>query len=287
MKKNTIIFSGVMAAILTAGAANAAVSKIASQEYVDRQNTAQTTTITKNITTQVSETLKSYPTTEQVNTTITNEINTAIAEGGAIDEALADYATTTELDKKADKTAIADMETKTSAAATYAVKATEGVANTATQDATKALTAIGTLTELTTTAKGNVVAAVNEIDAAVTANGDAITAAQTAAEEAASAATAAQAAATAAQTAASAAQGDVDALEAVVTNETTGLAATKTVADNALAATQTNAAEIAKKVNSTDLGALATAAPGECADAESKCVLTFNGTAYGWEVIAR
>lgn len=329
MKKNTIIFSGVMAAILTAGAANAAVSKIASQEYVDRQNTAQTTTITENITTQFSETLKSYPTTEQVTTTITNEINTAIAEGGAIDEALADYATTTELDKKADKTAIADMETKTSAAATYAVKATEGVANTATQDATKALTAIGTLTELTTTAKGNVVAAVNEIDAAVTANGDAITAAQTAAEEAASAATAAQAAATAAQTAASAAQGDVDALEAVVTNETTGLAATKTiadnaataaagaktaadaaqadvdslegvvtnattglaatktVADNALAATQTNAAEIAKKVNSTDLGALATAAPGECADAESKCVLTFNGTAYGWEVIAR
>ncbi len=342
MKKNTIIFSGVMAAILTTGAANAAVAKIASQEYVDRQNTAQTTTITENITNQVSETLKSYPTTEQVTTTITNEINTAIAEGGAIDEALADYATTadlekkvdtttmtTELDKKADKTAIADMETKTSAAATYAVKATEGVANTATQDATKALTAIGTLTELTTTAKGNVVAAVNEIDAAVTANGDAITAAQTAAEEAASAATAAQAAATAAQTAASAAQGDVDALEAVVTNETTGLAATKTIADNAataaagaktaadaaqadvdalegvvtnattglaatktiadnaLAATQTNATEIAKKVNYTDLGALATAAPGECADAESKCVLTFNGTAYGWEVIAR
>ena len=222
MKKNTIIFSGVMAAILTTGAANAAVAKIASQEYVDRQNTAQTTTITENITNQVSETLKSYPTTEQVTTTITNEINTAIAEGGAIDEALADYATTadlekkvdtttmtTELDKKADKTAIADMETKTSAAATYAVKATEGVANTATQDATKALTAIGTLTELTTTAKGNVVAAVNEIDAAVTANGDAITAAQTAAEEAASAATAAQAAATAAQTAASAAQGDL------------------------------------------------------------------------------
>jgi len=312
MKKNTIIFSGVMAAILTTGAANAAVAKIASQEYVDRQNTAQTTTITENITNQVSETLKSYPTTEQVTTTITNEINTAIAEGGAIDEALADYATTadlekkvdtttmtTELDKKADKTAIADMETKTSAAATYAVKATEGVANTATQDATKALTAIGTLTELTTTAKGNVVAAVNEIDAAVTANGDAITAAQTAAEEAASAATAAQAAATAAhtanaataaagaKTAADAAQADVDALEGVVTNATTGLAATKTIADNALAATQTNATEIAKKVNSTDLGALATAAPGECADAESKCVLTFNGTAYGWEVIAR
>ncbi len=72
-----------------------------------------------------------------------------------------------------------------------------------------------------------------------------------------------------------------------MTNATTGLAATKTIADNALAATQTNATEIAKKVNSTDLGALATAAPGECADAESKCVLTFNGTAYGWEVIAR
>lgn len=37
----------------------------------------------------------------------------------------------------------------------------------------------------------------------------------------------------------------------------------------------------------TTLGALATAAPGECSEATKFCALTFNGTTYKWEVIER
>lgn len=92
----------------------------------------------------------------------------------------------------------------------YAVKSTEGVANTASTNAQTALTNIGTLSQLTTDAKGNTVAAINEV-----------------AKEAADAATAAAGA----KTAADAAQGDVDALETVVNNETTGLAAAHTAID--------------------------------------------------------
>lgn len=37
----------------------------------------------------------------------------------------------------------------------------------------------------------------------------------------------------------------------------------------------------------TTLGALATAAPGECGDPTKKCALVFDGTSYSWEVIER
>lgn len=37
----------------------------------------------------------------------------------------------------------------------------------------------------------------------------------------------------------------------------------------------------------TTLGALATAAPGECSDSKNFCALTFDGTNYKWEVIMR
>ena len=92
----------------------------------------------------------------------------------------------------------------------YAVKSTETVASTASTNAQTALTSIGTLSQLTTDAKGNTVAAINEV-----------------AKEAADAATAAAGAKTAADTA----QGEVDALEAVVNHETTGLAAAHTAID--------------------------------------------------------
>ena len=92
----------------------------------------------------------------------------------------------------------------------YAVKSTEGVANTASTNAQTAISNIGTLSQLTTDAKGNTVAAINEV-----------------AKEAADAATAAAGAKTAADTA----QGEVDALETVVNNETTGLAAAHTAID--------------------------------------------------------
>ena len=92
----------------------------------------------------------------------------------------------------------------------YAIKSTETTASTASTKADTALKNIGTLTELTTEAKTNTVAAINEV-----------------AKEAADAATAAAGARTAADTA----QGDVDALETVVNNETTGLAAAHTAID--------------------------------------------------------
>ena len=105
---------------------------------------------------------------------------------------------------------LADYVTKEAADAAYADIATEGVAGTASTNAQTALTNIGTLSQLTTDAKGNTVAAINEV-----------------AKEAADAATAAAGA----KTAADAAQGDVDALETVVNNETTGLAAAHTAID--------------------------------------------------------
>lgn len=114
-------------------------------------------------------------------------------------------------------TDLAGYVTKTAADAAYADIATEGVASTASTKADTALKNIGTLTNLTTDAKTDTVAAINEV-----------------ATEAAAAATAASAADTKAgqaQTAATAAQGDVDALEAVVNNETTGLAAAHTAID--------------------------------------------------------
>lgn len=112
---------------------------------------------------------------------------------------------------------LADYVTKTAADAAYADIATEGVASTASTNAQSALTNIGTLSELTTEAKTNTVAAINEV--------------ATEAAAAASAASAADTKAGQAQTAATAAQGEVDALEAVVNNETTGLAAAHTAID--------------------------------------------------------
>ena len=100
--------------------------------------------------------------------------------------------------------------TKAAADAAYADIATETTASSASTNAQTALTRIGTLTDLTTEAKTNTVAAINEV-----------------AKEAADAATAAAGAKTAADTA----QGDVDALEAVVNHETTGLAAAHTAID--------------------------------------------------------
>ena len=107
--------------------------------------------------------------------------------------------------------------TKAAADEAYADIATETTANTASTNAQTALTNIGTLTNLTTEAKTNTVAAINEV--------------ATEAAAAASAASAADTKAGQAQSAATAAQGDVDALEAVVNNETTGLAAAHTAID--------------------------------------------------------
>ena len=112
---------------------------------------------------------------------------------------------------------LADYVTKEAADAAYADIATEGVASTASTNAQTALTNIGTLTNLTTEAKTNTVAAINEVASEAAAAASAASAADTKAGQA--------------QSAATTAQGEVDALEAVVNNETTGLAAAHTAID--------------------------------------------------------
>ena len=102
-----------------------------------------------------------------------------------------------------------DYVTKTAADAAYADIATETTASTANTNAQTALTNIGTLTNLTTEAKTNTVAAINEV--------------ATEAAAAASAASAADTKAVAAQGAAEAAQADVDALETTVSEQGTRL----------------------------------------------------------------
>ncbi len=131
----------------------------------------------------------------------------------AVTEAKLSDTVNASLDKADSALQEADLDayqTKEAADAAYAAKSTEQTASTASTNAQTALTNIGTLSQLTTEAKENTVAAINEV-----------------AKEAADAATAAAGAKTAADTA----QGDVDALEAVVNNETTGLAAAHTAID--------------------------------------------------------
>ena len=112
---------------------------------------------------------------------------------------------------------LAAYQTKTAADAAYAVKSTEQTASTASTNAQSALTNIGTLTNLTTEAKTNTVAAINEVASEAAAAASAASAADTKADQA--------------QTAADTAQGDVDALEGVVNNAETGLAAAHTAID--------------------------------------------------------
>ena len=81
----------------------------------------------------------------------------------------------------------------------YAVKSTEDVASTASTKADTALTNIGTLTNLTTDAKTNTVAAINEVATEAAAAASAASAADTKAGQAQTAAGAAQEAAEAAQ----------------------------------------------------------------------------------------
>lgn len=142
-----------------------------------------------------------------------------IASKAVTKEKLADDIVTSlgKADSALQETDLADYVTKEAADAAYAVKSTEQTASTASTNAQTALKNIGTLTNLTTTAKDNTVVAINEVASEAAAAASAASAADTKAGQA--------------QSAATAAQGDVDALEAVVNNETTGLAAAHTAID--------------------------------------------------------
>ena len=180
---------------------------------------------------------------------------------------------------------------KTTADAAYAVKSTETTASTAASNAQKALTDIGTKSELTTTHKDNLVGAINELDAAMDdmATNETIQGIQTDLTEL---------------------EGKVDTnttnietntthigtVGSLSTNTKTDLVSAvnevKTQADKGVsdAAAAKSTADTAKSTADSALTKANAAIPapdGECAKPANKCVLTYNNTVYAWEVIER
>ena len=180
---------------------------------------------------------------------------------------------------------------KTAADAAYAVKSTETTASTAASNAQRALTDIGTKSELTTENKDNLVGAINELDAAMgdMATNETIQGIQTDLTEL---------------------EGKVDTNTTNIGTNTTHIGTVgnlsttaksdlvsavnevKTQADKGVsdAATAQSAAEAAQST-ATQAQTTANAAipkpSGTCAEPTNKCVLTYNNSQYAWEVIER
>ena len=173
---------------------------------------------------------------------------------------------------------------KATADSTYAVKATEGIADTAAANAQQALTDIGTKSELTTTNKDNLVGAINELDAAMgdMATNDTIEGIQT----------------------------DLTELEGKVDTNTTNIGTNTTHIGTVGNLTTSAKGDLVSAVNEvktqadkgvSDAAAAKSAADaaqatasaaipkpdGECSNPTNKCVLTWNNSAYAWEVIER
>ena len=173
---------------------------------------------------------------------------------------------------------------KTAADAAYAVKSTETTASTAASNAQKALTDIGTKSELTTTHKDNLVGAINELDAAMDdmATNETIQGIQT----------------------------DLTELEGKVSTNTTNIGTNTThigTVGNLSTTSKGDLVSAVNEVNTTakkgvsDAAAAKSAADtaqatadaaipkpdGECSNPTNKCVLTWNNSAYAWEVIER
>lgn len=178
----------------------------------------------------------------------------ANAISGEVTRADAAYATAAQgakADTAVQPAAIADMETKTNAAATYATKTALG--------AKADKSTIGTVPEGKT-----VVKMIEEAQTSATYDDTALKGRVDTIEK--------SAAYTSGITAAGVAQ--------IETNKT-GVAANKT-------AVEAVAKDLADNYTKTaDLGTLAKAAPGECAEPTKKCALVFDGTKYTWEVIER
>ena len=173
---------------------------------------------------------------------------------------------------------------KATADAAYAVKSTETTASTAASNAQKALTDIGTKSELTTTNKDNLVGAINELDAAMgdMATNDTIEGIQT----------------------------DLTELEGKVDTNTTNIGTNTTHIGTVGNLTTSAKGDLVSAVNEvktqadkgvSDAAAAKSAADaaqatasaaipkpdGECSNPTNKCVLTWNNSAYAWEVIER
>lgn len=198
----------------------------------------------------------------------------ADAISGEVTRADGAYATAAQgakADTAVQPAAIADMETKTNASATYATKtALEGVdgkfANyTTTTDMNKALDLKADKATIGEVETGKTVVEMIA-DAKSAASGDT---------------TALQARVKTIEDSDVMASGATKAkIDAIATN-TTNISANKT-------AVEAVAKDLADNyTKTTDLGALAKAAPGECSEKTKKCALVFDGTNYAWEVIER
>ncbi|MDO5012412.1 MAG: hypothetical protein Q4E56_02765 [Pseudomonadota bacterium] len=198
----------------------------------------------------------------------------ADAISGEVTRADGAYATAAQgakADSAVQPAAIADMETKTNASATYATKtALEGVdgkfANyTTTTDMNKALDLKADKATIGEVETGKTVVEMIA-DAKSAASGDT---------------TALQARVKTIEDSDVMASGATkEKIDAIATN-TTNISANKT-------AVEAVAKDLADNyTKTTDLGALAKAAPGECSNPTKKCALVFDGTSYAWEVIER
>lgn len=198
----------------------------------------------------------------------------ANAISGEVTRADAAYATAAQgakADTAVQPAAIADMETKANAAATYATQAALTTVDgkfanyTTTADMNTKLEAKADKTTIGTVPEGKtVVTMIEEAKTSATYDNTALKGRVDTIEKSdvmTSGATKAK-------------------IDAIATN-TTG------VADNkAAVAAVTN--DLADNYTKTaDLGTLAKAAPGECAEPTKKCALVFDGTNYTWEVIER
>ena len=226
-----------------------------------------------------TEGLNALETTVGEHTTALNKLNGTAETEGSVAKSIADAISGEE--KRADAAyataaqgalaatavqpaAIADMETKTNAAATYATKtALEGVdgkfANyTTTENMNTALGAKADKSTIGTVPEGKtVVKMIEEAQTSATYDDTALKGRVDTIEK--------SAAYTSGITA--------DKVAQIETNKT-GVAENKTAVEKV-------AADVAS------LGTLAKAAPGNCAEPTKKCALVFDGTNYTWEVIER
>ncbi|MBN1325338.1 MAG: hypothetical protein JW974_03930 [Alphaproteobacteria bacterium] len=300
MKKLT---AGVLTVLITSGFSGIASAEIASKSYVDTQNTTQTTTInttlaTKADTTYVDTGLAAKANTADLGALATKDVivTTDITDANvtkpklsldvqaSLDKAdtsvqsadLTGFATTTDVNTalatKADTTYVDTQDTALNTAiagkadTTYVDTGLAAKADTITVNAALATKADTTYVDTGLAAKADAATTYNktEVDTALGTKADTITV-----------------------NAALATKADTTYVD-------TGLAAKADTATtlsgygitDAMTTTDINTA-LSTKADTASLGTLATAAPGACSDPLNKCVLTFDGTTYSWEIVER
>ncbi len=277
MKKLT---AGIFATIMTFVAATSANAEIASKGYVDGRVdgvSAQVSTLEGNVT-SVTNTVNEFKT--NIGSTINNQITEVLKDDdNALVQAINAKADTTyvdeELAKKATTQSVTDLSaqvglkqdklTEAQTAAIGQVATISGDVATLKTDVAANKGALGTLNgdaSVTGSVANQIAAATTGMLTETTANGKYAT------------------------------TGQFNALNAAVTDEATGLAATLVIANQGVtnAATAQAAAETAQstaEAAQTTANAAIPKPSGECTNPTNKCVLTYNNSVYSWEVISR